>query len=366
MTLGDIPTPALLLDLDLLESNIQRMAAHVKAAGKNLRPHAKAHKCVEIARRQVAAGAIGICVATVAEAECMVRAGVHGVLLTSPIADPNKARRMAQLSAIDPTIMAAVDHPEQAATYQAAAKQAGVKLNILVDIDPGDHRTGIQAGKPAVDLVHAVRNSPDLVFKGLQSYAGSAAHVEGWGNRSEYSLAHWQPAIETRGQLLAEGVEIPIMSGGSTGTHNIDTGLSPFTELQAGSYPMMDVDYARIGGLEFAHALTVLATVVSANHAGRVTLDSGFKSMATDRPFGPEALGIPGVHYEFAGDEFGYLHIAEGGQEIPLGTRIRLIPPHCDPTVNLYDRFYCHRSEQVEAVWPIMDRIRAEQSAAIS
>jgi 3-hydroxy-D-aspartate aldolase len=364
MTLQDLPTPALLLDLDVFEENLAKMASHAKAAGKRLRPHAKAHKCLEIARRQRAAGACGLCVATVAEAEYLAAGGIRGLLLTSPIADPNKARRMAKLALRDPELTVVVDHVEQVALYDAAALDAGGRLSVLVDIDLGDRRTGVAPGEPALELVRVVRAAANLSFLGFQAYSVRGSHVQGFAERAEFSPNALAPAIATRARLLAGGVEAPVLSGASTGTCQIDAALEAVTELQAGSYVFMDVAYRRIGGVDFGHALTVLATVVSANHSDLVTVDAGFKAFSTDRPFGPEALDLDGVRYAWAGDEFGNLHLDAPSRPVRLGTRIRFIPPHCDPTVNLYDRIHAHRGEQVEAVWPIMDRAPAEKLTA--
>jgi D-serine deaminase-like pyridoxal phosphate-dependent protein len=168
-----------------------------------------------------------------------------------------------------------------------------------------------------------------------------------------------QPALELFDGMKQRGFPADILSGGSTGTYNIDTDLAGMTELQAGSYIFMDIDYRIIGGKggpvfdDFGHSLTVLATVVSKNHPGLATVDAGFKAFATDRPFGPELKGITGCEYHFAGDEHGILELKEPSSHIRLGDRLEFIVPHCDPNVNLYDRMYCTRGETVESVWPV-------------
>ena len=356
MKICELPTPALLLDADLLTSNIADMASHVTAAGKSLRPHAKAHKCLEIAKRQVQAGAIGVCAATVAEAELMVHAGIRAVLLTSPVADINKMRRMAALAAIADDTTVVVDHPEQVRLYREAASSGGVSLNVMVDLDVGDHRTGIAPGAPALELAREILDGAGLSFQGLQAYSVRASHLPGFEERRQFSVDAMRRAVETRDLLAAEDIRVKILSGGSTGTYGIDTSVPEMTELQAGSYVFMDGAYQRIGGVQFGHALSVLATVISVNHPDRVTVDAGFKAFSTDRPFGPDLLDIRGVRYEWAGDEFGYVHLDQPSRRIRLGDRLRFIPPHCDPTVNLYDRYYVCRGDDVEDVWPIMDR----------
>lgn len=334
MNINDLPTPALLLDIDLFEANLKRMAEHVARSGKRLRPHVKAHKCVEIAKRQIASGAVGVCAATVAEAELMVRAGITSVLLTSPVADPSKCRRMAALA---PHVAVVVDDERQVEMYAEAGE-----FDVLVDLDVGDHRTGIAPLASALALVRRIASCPALRFAGLQAYSVRASHTG-----VEVPLDAVQ---STREMIEAEGIPVPVITGGSTGSYLVDCESTVLTEVQPGSYALMDLAYRRIG-IDFANAMTVLATVVSANQEDRVTIDAGFKAFATDRPFGPEMLGDPDVRYEFAGDEFGFLF-----RPMKVGARVRLVPPHCDPTVNLYDRIYVHRGEAVEDVWPVMTR----------
>lgn len=345
LTKQQLPTPALLLDLDKFEINLARMAAHVEKSGKSLRPHAKAHKCVEIARRQIAAGAIGVCVATVAEAELMAAAGIPGLLLTSPVADPIKIVRIAQTGA-----MVVVDHPQQVAWYDQAAGATGRKLDVLVDLDVGDHRTGARSPEDAAEIAEAVDQATHLELRGLQAYSVLGSHAGGLDERKRVSAESFRIASRALGIMLRRGLSTEIVTGGSTGTWEIDTAVPDLTELQAGSYALMDLAYRR-EGLDFAHALTVLTTVVSANHPGFVTVDAGYKAFATDRGYGPEAVDLPGSKYRWGGDEFGYVDMPDGLPE--LGSRIEFIPPHCDPTANLYDRIYVCRGGQVEAVWPI-------------
>jgi 3-hydroxy-D-aspartate aldolase len=340
-------TPALLLDLDLFEANLARMAERVEKCGKALRPHAKAHKCVEIARRQLAAGACGVCVATLAEAELMAGAGISGLLLTSPVADPVKISRIAPTGA-----MVVVDHLIQVEWYQEAARAANRTIDALVDLDVGDHRTGARSASQALKIAQAVDRSAHLKLRGLQAYSGKGAHAGGFEQRQHNSRRTFEVAAEARDTLVRAGLSIEILSGGSTGTWDIDTALPELTELQAGSYVLMDLDYRR-EGLDFKHALTVMATVVSANHENFVTVDAGYKAFSTDRGYGPEALNLPGSKYRWGGDEFGYLDVEDPAKRPQLGDRVEFIPPHCDPTVNLYNAIHAHRRNNVEGIWPL-------------
>jgi D-serine deaminase-like pyridoxal phosphate-dependent protein len=338
------------------------MADHCKKAGCGFRPHAKTHKCPEIARRQVASGASGVCVATVPEAEAMVGAGIRGVLLTSPILESGKITRMIEL-ARKGEVSLALGHARQAEMLSEAARKAGVTVDVLIDLDVGDRRTGVLPGEPAVELARLVSRSKNLRLRGIQAYAGHASHVVGFAQREKASREAMGRALSTRDLFVKAGLNVAILSGGSTGTYNIDSGLRGVTELQVGSYVFMDVDYRRIGGRneqavysDFRPSLTVLATVVSATHADRVTIDAGTKALDTTVTSRAEARGFPGVSYRVAGDEFGTL-IAEKGAKLPrLGERLEFIVPHCDPTTNLYDRIYAMRGERVEAVWPIVAR----------
>ncbi|HTK75802.1 MAG TPA: DSD1 family PLP-dependent enzyme [Gemmataceae bacterium] len=358
----DLPTPALLLDLDAFEFNLKTMADHCRRSGCGFRPHAKTHKCVEVGKRQVASGALGVSTATVPEAEAMVAGGIRGVLLTSPVVDAGKIARMVNLVRNGGEVMLSVGHPRQAEMLARAAEAAHVKVDVLVDVDVGDRRSGILPGAPAQDLAVQMAKSGNLRVRGVQAYSGMSSHTVGFEKRQQVSRQAMTKAVETRDLLTKAGLDAPIVSGGSTGTYNIDSTIPGVTELQVGSYVFMDVDYRRIGGksgavyTDFKPSLTVLTTVVSATHSDRVSLDAGTKAFATDVPYKPEARDWPGIVYARAGDEFGSL-TAEGGGKLPrLGDRLEFIVPHCDPTVNLYDRLYAVRGDRVEAVWPISAR----------
>ncbi len=361
----EIPTPALLLDLDRFERNLTRMADHVRAAGKSLRPHAKTHRCPEIARRQVAAGALGVACAKLGEAEVMARAGVPGLLITTEVVSPGAIRRLTRLAGEAPDTMVVVDHPDNVRALARAAAEDGVTLNVLVDVHVGARRTGVEPGEPALALGRLVAAQPSLRLRGLQGYAGHCAHVMGWAARREASRAAMAPLMDTRARFLAAGLPVEIVAGGSTGTHDIDVELEGLTELQAGSYCVMDLDYRRIGGragdalTAFEMALTVVATVVSVA-ADRAMVDAGLKAFSTDKPFPPEAVERPGVAYGFAGDEHGRLTLTDPSRTPTLGERIEFFPPHCDPTVNLYDRIWALRGEKVDAVWEIAARGRSD------
>jgi D-serine deaminase-like pyridoxal phosphate-dependent protein len=365
MRRDEIPTPALLLDLDRFERNLARMARHVKTTGKALRPHAKTHRCPEIARLQVAAGALGVACAKLGEAEVMARAGVRGLLITTEVVPPASIRRLTRLVGEAPDTMVVVDHPDNVRALAQAAAEDGVSLNVLVDVNVGGRRTGLEPGEPALALGRLVSEQRALRLRGLQGYAGHCAHVIGWAARRAASHAAMAPLMDTRARFEAAGLPVEIVAGGSTGTFDIDVELAGLTELQSGSYCVMDLDYRRIGGrqgdalTDFEMALTVVTTVVSVA-SDRAMVDGGLKAFSTDKPFPPESVERPGVEYGFAGDEHGRLTLTDPSRAPKLGERIEFFPPHCDPTFNLYDRVWVVRGTAVEAVWEIAARGRSD------
>jgi len=363
LTKETIPTPALIVDLDAFEANLKKMAEHCATGKRGFRPHAKTHKCPAIAKRQLAAGALGICVATVPELEAMAAAGITGLLLTSPIVEPGKIERVVALAKAGHKLMVAVGHPREVELLARAADSAQADLDVLIDVDVGDKRTGCMPGAPAVDLARQFAVSARLHVRGVQAYAGHASHTVGFDQRERVSREAMAKAVDSRWRLAKDGFDAGILSGGSTGTYNIDSQIDGVTELQVGSYIFMDMDYRRIGSRggnaiysDFQPSLTVLTTVISAAHPERVTVDAGTKAIDTTTPHRPEAKGRPGLVYAKAGDEFGAITIEGDGRLPKLGERIEFIVPHCDPNVNLYDRLYACRGERVEAIWPVTAR----------
>ena len=361
----EIPTPALLLDLDAFESNITAMAAHLRARNKGFRPHGKTHKCPEVARALVRAGAIGICAARLSEAEVFADHGIRGLLVTTAVVGRGKIERAVALAARAPDTMFCVDEEKNVREIDAAAaaRAAGEPIRLAVDLYFG--RTGVVPGQPALELVRVIESLPHVAFAGLQAYDGEAAHTtpfDARGTRTRTSLAR---AIETRRLIEQDGIACPMVTGGSTGTYRFDAEINGITELQPGSFVFMDLDYERIGGPDgpqyhdFKNALTVVTTVVS-RPPGFAIVDGGYKAFSTDRPFTPRPVGLEGVTYGWAGDEHGRLGMEHASRDLKVGDRIEFIPPHCDPTVNLYDAIHALRGDRVEAVWPIAARGKSQ------
>jgi 3-hydroxy-D-aspartate aldolase len=354
-----LSTPSLVLDLDRLERNIATMTAHCRQVGLALRPHAKTHKSVAIARLQVAAGAVGISCATLGEAEVMVDGGMAGVLVTSPVVGDARIERLIALNARADALMAVVDHPDNVLALAAKAA-ASRPLTLLVDFDIGLHRTGAATVADAVLLAERVVAAPNLRFAGVQAYAGQLQHVADYAEREALSRTQHQRLVELIEALRRRGLAPTLISGGGTGTHDIDHRSHAFNELQAGSYIFMDVDYDRIqlrpgaNRPPFENALFVQTTVVSTNAKGFVTTDGGLKRFATDGPKPVISAGAPpGATYRFMGDEHGAVVFAEAGQTLPLGATVVCVVPHCDPTVNLYDDYHCVRGDSLVDIWPV-------------
>jgi len=355
----EIATPALLVDVDALEWNITQMAAHLAERQRGFRPHGKTHKCPEIAKRLLAAGAIGICAAKVSEAEVFAAHGIRGLLVTTAVIGPCKIARAVPLAKQAPDTIFCVDDTQNVRDLDSAARAAGVVFNLAIDLYFG--RTGIAPGEPALALARLIESLPNVRFAGLQAYDASASHTHGYTARCARTRETMRQAVEMRRQIEQASISCPMLSGGSTGTYSIDADIDGITELQPGSFIFMDVDYGRIGGPHsvtyrpFKRALSVLTTVVS-THASTAIVDGGYKAFSTDRPFTPEPIDIPGAIYAWAGDEHGRLDLTSAGRSLRVGDQIEFVPPHCDPTVNLYDRIYALRGDTVEDVWPIAAR----------
>ena len=359
----EIPTPALLLDLDCFDANVSKMAGHLRDRGKAFRPHAKTHKCPEIARRMIDAGAVGTCTARLSEAEVFAAHGIPGLLVTTAIVSGPKIARAIELARQAPDTIFVVETEQNVRDLSQAARDAGLEVNLALDLYFG--RTGVSPGPPAVDLARAIARQPHARFAGIQSYDGAAAHTTPFEARRARSSGSMKQAVGTRRMIEREGLACPLVTGGSTGTFLIDSEIDGVTEIQPGSFVFMDAEYAGIGGpdgadyREFGQALTVVATVIS-RRPGVAIVDAGYKAFATDRPFTPAPIGLPGVTYAWAGDEHGRLDLTHSDCDPRVGDRIEFVPPHCDPTVNLYDVIHALRGDTIEAVWPIAARGKSQ------
>ena len=364
MTKDVLPTPCMVVDIDLFEKNVKTMADYGKQAQINLRPHVKVHKSVDIARRQMALGATGVTTATIAESELMCAAGIKGVLWTKQPASYNNLIRAITLTKRDPTFMFVVDDAVVADQVEQAAAAAKVKCRVAVSVFAGMKRQGIQNGQPAVDLAQKLVSSKHIELAGFMAYSGTAAHTKGWAARRKQSAEDLSGAQETVALARKVGLPSGFVSGGSTGTYNMDKELG-LTELECGSYVFMDSLYRQVGGksddqtyTDFESSLSIVTTVDSKRHSGQVTTDYGNKAMA--RPT-DVVKGMPWLQVGNQGAEYGMLQWNDGGGEIKVGDRVEIFCSNLDMSTNCYDRYYIAKGNNIVDVWPIMGRSGAAQ-----
>jgi D-serine deaminase-like pyridoxal phosphate-dependent protein len=353
-----VDTPALILEMEPFERNLRRMTDSLKGFGVALRPHAKSHKCAEIALRQLALGAVGVCCQKVSEAEALVSGGVSDLLIANEVVGEPKLRRLADL-ARRAKIAVCADHPDGVAALAAAAADAGVRLDVLVELDVGAGRCGAPPAA-AAELARRVAASPNLRFAGLQAYQGAAQHLRSEAERAAAIGRAVAAVRETTSLLARQGIACERVTGGGTGTYLLEAASGVYSEVQPGSYPLMDVDYARNepaprASPPYEQSLFVLATVMSRPTSERAVVDAGLKALAFDSGL-PRVEGVDGMNYVKASDEHGVLEIRPPAPGPALGEKVRLIPGHCDPTVNLHDWFVCVRGGRVEALWPVSAR----------
>jgi len=348
-----IDTPALVVDLDMMERNLRAMAAFAAQHEVMLRPHAKMHKSAELAKLQMAAGAVGVCVQKTSEAEALVAGGVHNIYISNEVIAPTKLARVAALTRLlaplGGKLAICVDSLEGikrlAACMNEGRLASGIasSIDVFIELNVGHNRCGVEPGPAAVALALEIRKHPALNFAGLQAYHGKAQHMRSASERQGAILSAIKAVRLTRQLIEDEGIKVALVTGAGTGTAPLEAASKLYGELQAGSYLFMDADYAAnksvVGQPRFKHALFVKTQVISV-HAQHVVCDAGHKSHAIDS-------GMPKVHafsnrselvYSNGGDEHGILKPAAGSTRLPsLGSMLWLIPGHCDPTVNLYN-----------------------------
>src|SRR5271155_5058084 len=361
MSLDEVDTPALVIDLDAFERNLRRLPEQIAGRSVKARPHAKTHKCPVIALKQIELGAVGVCVQKVSEAEAMVYGGVRDVLVTNEGVGRQKLRRLTAL-AQSARIGVCVDDVSQVQALDTAAGEAGVTLPVYIEVNMGGNRCGVEPGEPALGLARHVAEAPHLAFAGLQAYHGSAPPLRGADERRQAIAQAVDRAGQTRDLLARHGIECPTVTGAGTGSFEFEAASGLYTELQCGSCIFfMDADYGRNRDRDdgpfttFEPSLFVWATVMSRPVEDRAIVDAGLKALAFDS--GPPLVcDEPAATYERASDEHGRLGISGATNPLQIGDKIRLAPGHCDPTVNLYDCYVCVRGNRVEQLWPITAR----------
>jgi 3-hydroxy-D-aspartate aldolase len=346
----EVDTPALILDLDAFEKNLDTLNQSV-ASRVRVRAHAKTHKCPEIAKRQIAAGAVGVCCQKVSEAEALVEGGIQDVLVSNEIVGASKIERLAALSQ-RAHIGVCVDNMENLKQIEAT----GARLDVYIELEVGMGRCGIAPGDPALALAREIVKSPNLRFAGLHAYHGRAQHVRSLSDRKAAIDRAAEAVRATTNSFKQNGINCPIVTGAGSGTFMFEIESGVWNEIQPGSYIFMDVDYARNEWAaplpRFEHALFVLTAVMSRPSPQLAIVDAGLKASSVDSGM-PTVWTKNGLKYTRASDEHGWV---EGPHPPALGDKLLLVPGHCDPTVNLYDWYVCMRRGVVEDLWAITAR----------
>lgn len=360
--LAAVDTPALILDLEAFERNLARMQAAADAAGVALRPHAKAHKCPAIAQAQLQRGAVGICCQKLSEALPFLAAGIADIHVSNEVIGPAKADLLARM-ALQGRFSVCVDHPLQLAALAEATARHGSRLSVFVEVDIGQGRCGVPDAPAVLGLLDALAAHPQLRFGGLQAYQGGAQHVRRQADRRDAAARAAARTAEIVAALAQAGVACPAVTGGGTGSVEFDLASGVYTELQPGSYVFMDGDYGRndtAASWRFEHSLFVASTVMSVGDGTRVIVDAGLKSLAVDSGLPTvwhDGAASPQLEYAAANDEHGIVRSRDPAAPQPgLGSRLLLVPGHCDPTLNLHDQIVALRGGIVEALWPIAAR----------
>jgi D-serine deaminase-like pyridoxal phosphate-dependent protein len=358
-SIEELDTPSMIVDLDLMEANLNKMFSQLLPTGVNIRPHLKTTKSAILAKRMVKAGAKGGCVAKLSEAEVMCRLGFTDLLITCEILGAPKVQRLVELFEKYRDIRIVVDSEEGASAINEAIERSGVAepIQTLIDLDVGLRRTGVQPGQPALQLARHIESLPHLKIIGIQGYEGHLQHIHGLEDRKKQCLESMRILTQTADSLREHGHNIEVITTGGTGTAEFCASVKGVTEVQPGSFLFMDTDYRNaIGSTNFHQSLTILATVLSKQGLNVITIDTGLKSLTTDSGFAE--CKTPGYTYGVLGDEHGSLMWEEGaeGKELEIGDRVEMVPSHIDPTVNLHDVYYAHRKGVIEEIWPVDSR----------
>ncbi|MEK6780765.1 MAG: alanine racemase [Bacteroidota bacterium] len=361
----DLDSPALCVDLSKMEQNMKTVHTRLHGTGVGVRPHIKTHKCPAIAKMQVAAGAVGVCASKLSESEVMLDNGIRNVLMTGVNVTTPKIQKAMAIRKKYSGFIQAIDNPQNAQDMQDAAKAAGIVADVVVDIDV-IKRSGVIPLAPALALAQQIDKMPNLKFRGILAYDGGVQHVMGFKNRREEALKNFESVVVTYEMMKKAGLNMEIFSGGGTGTYDIMTEVSGFTDVQVGSYLFMDTQYIEIGGAknetvfdDFAPSLTVMTTIINGNYPNRLITDSGSKALTLNKP-NAFVIGEPGFNYNAGSDEYGTITFEKSSKSYKVGDKLEVIVPHCDPVINLYDFMYGIRSDKVESILQILARGKSQ------
>ena len=362
MTISDIQTPCLIIDMDSFEYNLKRMADVIKPYNVSLRAHAKMHKSVDVARQQLTHGeASGICCQKVSEAEVFARAGILDILITNQVCDQKKIERLAGIAGLGCRLSVCVDDRENIDALSAEAKKQNVHIHCLVELDCGAGRCGVADDTQVTELALAIDTAGHLIFDGLQAYQGSIQHEPDHDRRKTELDAVIAKVKACLDSLAAAGLNCPVVSGGGTGSFLFEASSGVYTEIQCGSYAFLDADYGRIRNeqgqrfdqAEWKNALFILTSVMSTSIDGQAVCDAGLKVQSIDSGL-PLVFGRGDITYTSCSDEHGV--ICDKQNILRNNDKLRLVPGHCDPTCNLHDWYVCVRDGYVESLWPISAR----------
>ncbi|KAL0945042.1 metal-activated pyridoxal enzyme [Colletotrichum truncatum] len=351
-----LDTPSMVVDLDLMEGNIKKLFDTLLPTGRNIRPHLKTTKSAIIARKLVAAGATGCCVAKVSEAEAITAAGFDDILITCEIIGTQKVKRLVDLFRKNRGIRIVVDSEVGATAINQALAQSNIDepISTLIDLDVGLHRTGVAPGEPALALAKHISTLTHLRLIGIQGYEGHLQHLHDREDRMQQCFKSMRTLTDTADQLRREGFTVDVVTTGGTGTGEFCATVPGVTELQPGSFIFMDTDYRNAVGTFYSNSLSLLATVISKQGERQVTIDTGLKSLTTD--CGLAECKDPRYKHANLGDEHGSLTWEEGTPALTIGDRVEMIPSHIDPTINLHDVYYAHRNGVIQEIWPVDSR----------
>lgn len=354
--LESLDTPSMIVNLDLMEANIKKLFDSLLPTGVNIRPHLKTTKSAILARKLVAAGAKGCCVAKISEAEAITAAGFDDILITCEIIGQAKVKRLVELFKRYKSIRIVVDSEVGATAINDALARSDITepIAVLVDLDVGLRRTGVAAGEPAVALAKHISKLSHLNLIGIQGYEGHLQHLHDREDRKKQCLESMKILTDTAEQLRQAGFTMDVVTTGGTGTAEFCATVPGVTELQPGSFIFMDTDYRNAVGTFYSNSLTVLATVLSKQGDRQVTIDTGLKSLTTDS--GLAECRDPRYKHQNLGDEHGSLSWEDGTPDLKVGDRVEMIPSHIDPTINLHDFYYAYRNGVIEEIWPVDSR----------
>jgi D-serine deaminase-like pyridoxal phosphate-dependent protein len=357
MHVSEIDTPALVVDLDILERNVSRVADYAREHNLRLRPHTKTHKSVRLAKRQIASGAAGLTVAKVSEAEVMAAAAPNDLLVAFPIIGQAKLARLTAL-ARETRVTVALDSAFAARQLSDAARAAQVEIGVLAEVDAGLGRVGVAPGPPLVQLAQTIEKLPHLRLAGITFYPGHIKSLDEAGQHAMTQLSALLCGILA--DFRAAGIEVGIVSGGSTPTLFHSHEIQGLTEIRPGTYVFNDLNTIASGGCELEDcAASILATVVSTARPGQMIIDGGSKTFSSDRLSNPaevtfgQLVEAPGSRFHKMNEEHGFIDLTQADAEFRVGDRVRVIPNHICVAVNLHEKVYGVRGDSVEEVWPV-------------